>query len=138
MDVISGLHENLFIMMRALQNGFKVTSEGETLILSENCVDVCFKKEMTNHNRKRIIFSTNLYKSANYTAHLSSKKCNLEGNTAIQLQGEAVKNQEQTTTKQQTPQKNHINDIHANLDHPKEDSMHAITNRLHYIVNGEL
>ena len=34
--IIPGLHENIFSVARALQKGFQVTSEGETLIIRKN------------------------------------------------------------------------------------------------------
>ena len=105
MDVISGLHENLLIIMRSLQDGFQVTSEVEALIHKGNYVYISFEKKMANHNIKGFVFSTKLYKAAKYKALLSSKKWNPEGKASIQLQGAAVNNQEQTTTKQQAPRK---------------------------------
>ena len=67
-DIIPGLHENLFIMLRELQNGFHVTSEVETLILKTNSTEIYFHKKMEKHGGKGFLLNTKLYKSANDVA----------------------------------------------------------------------
>ena len=52
MDIIPGLHENLFSVTRALQKGFKVTPEGEDLIIKKNTTKICFDKKMANNDGK--------------------------------------------------------------------------------------
>ena len=52
MTVITGLHTNIFIIMQALQKGFQVTSEGETLILKKNSTEICFDEKMDNNSGK--------------------------------------------------------------------------------------
>ena len=49
MDVITGLHSNIFIIKWALQRGFQVTSEGDTLILKKRSTSIGFGKKMRNN-----------------------------------------------------------------------------------------
>ena len=48
MFVILGLYANLFSMTRAIQKGFQVKLEGETLILGVILTDICFDEKMAN------------------------------------------------------------------------------------------
>ena len=68
MDVIPGLHVNLFSVTQALQKGFKLTSEGETLILNKNQQKNGFDKQMGSKSGEEFLLTTNVYKNANKTA----------------------------------------------------------------------
>ena len=67
-DVIPGLHENLFIVLQELQNGFYMTSEGETLILKTNSTEIYFHEKMEKHGGNGFLLNTKLYKGANDVA----------------------------------------------------------------------
>ena len=49
-----------------------------------------------------------------------------------------IKEQEQTTTKQQATRKFHIDELHVDLIHSVEYRMLATTKHQHYIVKGAL
>ena len=48
MDIIPGLHANIFSVTQAPQKGFQLISEGDTLTLKEKPSDICFDKKMAN------------------------------------------------------------------------------------------
>ena len=72
--LIPGLHGNIFRMTQALQKGFQVTSESETLTLKEISTKILFNKKMANHRDKGFYFTTTFYKSAHDTAFLVPEK----------------------------------------------------------------
>ena len=61
-DIIPGLHANIFSLTQALQKGFQVTSEGNTLILKKNSTNICFGEKMANNSGKGFILTTKFYK----------------------------------------------------------------------------
>ena len=122
MSPIPGLHANLFRVTRALQQGFQLTSEGETLILKGK-TEICFDKKMENKSGEVFLLNTKFYKSADNAALLVFKKRNTEGKETIQPEGAAVKRQENTTTKHIVLWKVHANELHAKLSHHVEDRM---------------
>ena len=81
--VIPGIHKNIFSMDRALQKGFQVTSQGDTLILKKNSTDIHFDKKMAKRSGKGFLPTTNFYKSANNAAIYPPNKKNLEGKASI-------------------------------------------------------
>ena len=74
--VIPGLHKNPFIVIQALQKGFQVTSEVDTLILKKKSTKICFDDKMWNNGGRGFLLATNFYKSANNTALLDTEKHN--------------------------------------------------------------
>ena len=54
MDVIPGLHANLFSVTRSLQKGFQVTAECETLILNKIPTEIRFDKKWRKTKWQRI------------------------------------------------------------------------------------
>ena len=100
MDVIPGLHRNIFSVTLALQKGFRVASEGESLILRGNSTKISFDEKMANHSGEGFILTTNFYNSANNANILPPKERNPEGKSAVQPEGVTTKNQEKTTSKQ--------------------------------------
>ena len=93
---------------------------------------------MANKSSEGFILVAKIYKSPNDTAFLFPEKRKTEGKSAIQLEGMAIKKQENTTTKTIVTRKFHANDLHAKLVHPKEGRMCATENHLHYIIKGTL
>ena len=55
MDIIPGLHANIFSLKPELQRGFHVTSEGEPLILKKFFTDICFSDKMANISGENFI-----------------------------------------------------------------------------------
>ena len=68
--------------------------------MKKNPAKICFDKKMVNNSGKLFILTTNLYKNANTTALLASKKWNTEGKADINLEETVANNQENMTTKQ--------------------------------------
>ena len=73
-SVTTGLHANLSSVTRALQKGFQVKSEGDTLILKKNTTKIRFDNKMANKYGKGFVLTTRFYNSANNAALLDSKK----------------------------------------------------------------
>ena len=93
---------------------------------------------MANNTSEGFIPTTKFYKSANGTAMLASNKRDQEEKAEVQKEGTAIKKQENTKTKQIAMQKIYANNIHAKLNHPKEDKMHATVNHLHHRIKRTL
>ena len=53
-------------------------------------------------------------------------------------EGTSIKKQEQTTTKQPSNQKIHVNELHTKLDHTGEDRIRATAKHLNYRIKGAL
>ena len=70
MAVILGIHANLFGVTRALKKGLQLTSEGETLILTENSTKIRFDKKTPNNRSEGFILTTKFYKKPNNAAIL--------------------------------------------------------------------
>ena len=136
--VVPGLHKYLFNVTQALQKGFKLTSEGETLILKKNSTEILFDKKIVNKSGKEFILTTKFHKSTNDTTLLEPNKRKTEDKTDLQLEGTAVKKQENTTTTKNATHKVHTNKLHVKLVHPGEDRMQATAKHLHYIIKGAL
>ena len=64
-SAIPGLHANIFGMRRALQKGFQVMSEGETLILNKKSTGFCFDDKMAKISGKGFQLITKFHKSTN-------------------------------------------------------------------------
>ena len=73
MVVIPCLHPNLFNVAWALQKGFQLTSEGETLILKKISTVIVFDKKVANKSGKGFLLTTKFYKIA-YDADLLAPK----------------------------------------------------------------
>ena len=93
MYVIPGLHANLFIVIQALQKGFQVTSEVETLILKKISTEICFDKKMAKIGGEGFILTANFYKSANEAACLEPKKRKPKVKASIYPEGTESNNQ---------------------------------------------
>ena len=70
MAVIPGLHPNLSSMMRTLQKGFQLTSEGKTQILKKSLTKIRFDKKMANKASVGFLLTTKFYKISNGAAIL--------------------------------------------------------------------
>ena len=92
--VIPGLNENLFSVIQALQKGFQLTSEVETLILKKKSTKIHFDEKMANSGGEGILLTTNLYVSVCTHDLLDPKKRNPEGKAAVQPEGTAENNEE--------------------------------------------
>ena len=66
----------------------------------ENSINICFDKKMANKSREVFLLTTKFYKITNNTALLAPEKWNPEGKESIHPEGKAIKNQENTKTKQ--------------------------------------
>ena len=78
-----------------------MNSEGDTLILRKTLTEIFFDEKMANNGDEGFLLTIKFYKSANDAALLVPVKRNPEGKEAVQLEGTAVKKQEQTTIKNQ-------------------------------------
>ena len=58
---------------------------------------------------------TKFYKSANDAALLAPEKWKLEGKAYVNMEGTAIKKQENTTTKQTTTREIRANELHENI-----------------------
>ena len=93
---------------------------------------------MANNSVEGILLTAKFYNNSNNTDILAPEKGKLEKKSAVNPEGMVVKQQEKTTTKQQTIWKTCVNKIHTKLVHPREDRMRVSTNNLHYRVKGAM
>ena len=83
MEIIPGLHTNLFSMERALKKFFQVTPEGEALIINKNSTNIFFDKKMENNGCEGFLPTTRFYDIQNDAALLAPNKQNMEGNSVV-------------------------------------------------------
>ena len=80
-------------MTRAVQKGFQVMSEGETLILSKISIKIRFDDKMAKKAVGGFLLATKSYKSENNATLLTPDKCNPGGKSAVHTKGLVVKKQ---------------------------------------------
>ena len=107
-------------------------------MLKKISTKIRFDKEMAKKIGERFLLTTKLYNIAKDAAILVPKNHNLEGKSAIQMEGTAVKTKDNMTTKQIATQKIHANKLHAKLGHPGEDRIRATTKHLYYSIKDTL
>ena len=95
--VIPGLHANLFSVIQALQKGFQMTPESDTLIPRKNSIEIRFDGKMANKYGEGLLLTTKFYKIANNVDILDPGKQKPEGKGYIQPKGTSVKKQDNTT-----------------------------------------
>ena len=93
---------------------------------------------MANKTVKGFLLILRIYKSTKETVRLAPKKLDPESKADVQPEGMNVKTKENTTTKQITISKISANELQANTNHPREDRICPIMNRLQYNINGAL
>ena len=117
---------------------FQLISKVEALTLKNKSTEIHFDKKMAKIRGKEFILTINFYYSTNKTSPLVPGKSNPGVKPSIYLEGTAVKQQYNRTTKQQVTRKINANKLRTKLINTREYSMCTTAKNLHYIVNGAI
>ena len=125
-------------MKRALQKGFEVASEGETLIIKRDSTKISFDKKMAKNPAKDLYLQPSPTRTQTTPLFLAPDKRRPEENSAVQIEWADIKKQENTKTTKIATQNNYANKLHAKLSHLWYDTMRMTENHLYYRVKREL